>query len=191
MNSDFAILFSGLFTANVILSQFLGICSFLGVSKNLRNASGMSAAVAFVLVLASTISWCIYHLLLIPFHLEHLKTIVFILAIAALVQLVEMFLKKNIPGLYHNMGVFLPLITTNCAILGVALLNVQNNYDLWQSILNSIGTALGYTMALVLFSCIRERLEESDLPNAMKNLPIALITASCMSIAIMGFAGMH
>lgn len=191
MNSDFAIFFGAIFVSNVILAQFLGICSFLGVSRDLRNATGMSAAVTFVLILASLLSWLIYHFLLLPNNLDYLKTIVFILAIASLVQLVEMVLKKYMPTLYKNMGVFLPLITTNCAILGVALLNVQKEYSLWQSMLNALGTAVGYSFALIIFSCIRERLEESPLPDAMKNLPIALITASCMSIALMGLAGIH
>lgn len=191
MNSDFAIFFGAIFVSNVILAQFLGICSFLGVSRDLRNATGMSAAVTFVLILASLLSWLIYHFLLLPNNLNYLKTIVFILAIASLVQLVEMVLKKYMPTLYKNMGVFLPLITTNCAILGVALLNVQKEYSLWQSMLNALGTAVGYSFALIIFSCIRERLEESPLPDAMKNLPIALITASCMSIALMGLAGIH
>ena len=128
---------------------------------------------------------------LAPYDLTYLKTIVFILAIASLVQLVEMFIKKMLPALHKSMGVFLPLITTNCAILGVALINIQKNYTLWQSLLNAVSTAVGYTLALVLFSCIRERLEDSDAPECMKNLPLALITASCMSIAIMGFAGIH
>ena len=185
MDSNFAIIFSAVFISNIVLSQFLGICSFLGVSKSLRNALGMSAAVAFVMVLASLISW------LAPYDLTYLKTIVFILAIASLVQLVEMFIKKMLPALHKSMGVFLPLITTNCAILGVALINIQKNYTLWQSLLNAVSTAVGYTLALVLFSCIRERLEDSDAPECMKNLPLALITASCMSIAIMGFAGIH
>ena len=185
MDSNFAIIFSAVFISNIVLSQFLGICSFLGVSKSLRNALGMSAAVAFVMVLASLISW------LAPYGLTYLKTIVFILAIASLVQLVEMFIKKMLPALHKSMGVFLPLITTNCAILGIALINIQKNYTLWQSLLNAVSTAAGYTLALVLFSCIRERLEDSDAPECMKNLPIALITAGCMSIAIMGFAGIH
>lgn len=191
MDNNFTILFSAIFVSNIVLSQFLGICSFLGVSKSLRNALGMSAAVAFVMILATAISWAVYHVFLLPYQLAYLKTIVFILAIASLVQLVEMFIKKNIPLLHKSMGVFLPLITTNCAILGVALINIQKNYTFTQSILNAVSTALGYTMALILFSCIRERLEDSDVPECMKNLPIALITASCMSIAIMGFTGIH
>lgn len=190
-STTFTILFGAIFVSNIVLSQFLGICSFLGVSKNMNNALGMSAAVAFVLVMATAITWILYYLFLVPYELMYLKIIVFILAIAALVQLVEMFLKKSIPALYKSMGVFLPLITTNCAILGIALINVQKDYSFIQSMLNALSTSVGYTLALVLLSGIRERLEDADLPESMKNLPIALITASCMSIAIMGFTGMR
>ncbi len=191
MDGTFAILFSSIFISNIVLAQFLGICSFLGVSKNMRNAAGMSAAVTFVMLLSALITWLIYNYLLLPLALDYLKTIVFILAIASLVQLVEMFLKKHSPSLYKGMGVFLPLITTNCAILGVALLNIQKEYTLWQSMVNAAGTAIGYTLALVIFSCIRERLDPAALPQVMKDLPIALITASCMSLALMGLAGIH
>ena len=191
MDGTFAILFSSIFISNIVLAQFLGICSFLGVSKNMRNAAGMSAAVTFVMLLSALITWLIYNYLLLPLVLDYLKTIVFILAIASLVQLVEMFLKKHSPSLYKGMGVFLPLITTNCAILGVALLNIQKEYTLWQSMVNAAGTAIGYTLALVIFSCIRERLDPAVLPQVMKDLPIALITASCMSLALMGLAGIH
>lgn len=191
MDSTFAILFGSIFISNIVLAQFLGICSFLGVSKNMRGAAGMSAAVAFVMMLSAFITWLIYHKLLVPLELDYLKTIVFILSIASLVQLVEMFLKKNMPAIYHGMGVFLPLITTNCAILGIALLNIQKEYDLWQSLVNAAGTAIGYTLALVIFSCIRERLDPAALPAAMKDLPIALITAGCMSLALMGLSGIH
>ncbi len=188
--TSFAILFTSIFVANVILAQFLGICAFLGVSKNTKNALGMSSAVAFVMILSSVISWVVYHFFLVPYNLEYLKTIVFILSIASLVQLVEMFMKKYFLALHQSMGVFLPLITTNCAILGVALINIQKDFSFVQSIVNAVGTAIGFAIALILFSCIRERLEDSDVPKSMKNLPIALITASCMSIAIMGFTGM-
>ena len=191
MDSTFGIVFSALFVSNIVLSQFLGLCSFLGVSKNLGNALGMSAAVAFVMILASTISWFLYELFLVPYNLGYLKIIVFILAIAALVQLLEMFMKKEMPALHKAMGVFLPLITTNCTILGIALINVQKEYNFFNATVNAISTAAGYTLALVIFSCIRERLEESELPDCMKNLPIALITASCMAISLMGLAGMH
>ena len=191
MDSTFGIVFSALFVSNIVLSQFLGLCSFLGVSKNLGNALGMSAAVAFVMILASTISWFLYELFLLPYNLGYLKIIVFILAIAALVQLLEMFMKKEMPALHKAMGVFLPLITTNCAILGIALINVQKEYTLFNATVNAISTAAGYTLALVIFSCIRERLEEAELPDCMENLPIALITASCMAISLMGLAGTH
>ncbi|MGL5205926.1 MAG: electron transport complex protein RnfA [Acidaminococcaceae bacterium] len=191
MDSTFGIIFSALFISNIVLSQFLGLCSFLGVSKNLGNALGMSAAVAFVMIIASTISWLLYELFLLPYNLGYLKIIVFILAIAALVQLLEMFMKKQMPSLHKAMGVFLPLITTNCAILGIALINVQKEYSLFNATVNAVSTAAGYTLALVIFSCIRERLEEAELPASMENLPIALITASCMAISLMGLAGMH
>lgn len=191
MDSTFGIVFSAIFVSNILLSQFLGLCSFLGVSKNLHNALGMSGAVAFVMVMASTISWVLYEWFLLPLNLQYLKIIVFILAIAALVQLLEMFLKKEMPALHKAMGVFLPLITTNCAIMGIALINVQKEYTFFQATVNSVSTAVGYTLALVVFSCIRERLEEANLPASMENLPIALITASCMAISLMGLSGMH
>ena len=191
MDSTFGIIFSALFVSNIVLSQFLGLCSFLGVSKNLRNALGMSAAVAFVMIMASTISWLLYNWFLVPYNLGYLKIIVFILAIAALVQFLEMFMKKEMPAIHKAMGVFLPLITTNCAIMGISLINVQKEYSLFNATVNAISTAAGYTIALVVFSCIRERLEDSKLPASMENLPIALITASCMAISLMGLAGMH
>ena len=191
MDSTFGIIFSALFVSNIVLSQFLGLCSFLGVSKNLRNALGMSAAVAFVMIMASTISWFLYNWFLVPYNLGYLKIIVFILAIAALVQFLEMFMKKEMPSIHKAMGVFLPLITTNCAIMGISLINVQKEYSLFNATVNAISTAAGYTIALVVFSCIRERLEDSKLPASMENLPIALITASCMAISLMGRAGMH
>ena len=186
MHSTFGILFSSIFVTNIILSRFLGMCSFLGVSKNFKNSVGMSAAVSF-----SMLSYACYHLLLVPNHLEYLKTLVFILAIATLVQLVEMFMKKAMPSLHKAMGIYLPLITTNCAILGIALINVESNYNFLDSCVNSIGTSIGYTMAILLFSCIRERLDENALPKCLRNLPIALITASCMSISMMGMSGIH
>ncbi len=191
MGNSFAILFSAIFVTNIILSQFLGMCSFLGVSKNFNNSAGMSAAVGFVMLLASILAYSLYHLLLVPFHLEYLQTLVFILAIATLVQLVEMFMKKFMPALHKAMGIYLPLITTNCAILGVALNNVTKGYNFPEAIANCIGTSLGYTMAILLFSCIRERLDEQHLPKCLRVLPIALITASCMSIAMMGMSGIH
>lgn len=187
--SELAFVFSAVFVSNIILTQFLGICSFLGVSKNIKNALGMSYAVTFVLVLASVITWAAYYYILMPLDVAFLKTIVFILTIASLVQLVEMFLKKYSPELYRNMGVYLPLITTNCAILGVALINIQKNYTFTNALINAIANAVGFMLAMLLMSAIRERLEDADMPDCMKNLPIALITASCMSIALMGLAG--
>lgn len=191
MGSTFGIIFGAIFVSNIILSQFLGMCSFLGVSKNFNNSVGMSAAVSFVMLLATILSYGIYYPLLVPYHLEYLNTLVFILAIATLVQLVEMFMKKAMPALHKAMGIYLPLITTNCAILGIALINVTKNYDFIDSVANSIGTSLGYTMAILLFSCIRERLDEDALPKCLRSLPIALITASCMSISMMGMSGIH
>ena len=191
MGSTVGIIFGAIFVSNIILSQFLGMCSFLGVSKNFNNSVGMSAAVSFVMLLATILSYGIYYLLLVPYHLEYLNTLVFILAIATLVQLVEMFMKKAMPALHKAMGIYLPLITTNCAILGIALINVTKNYDFIDSVANSIGTSLGYTMAILLFSCIRERLDEDALPKCLRSLPIALITASCMSISMMGMSGIH
>ena len=191
MDSTFGIIFSALFVSNIVLSQFLGLCSFLGVSKNLRNALGMSAAVAFVMIMASTISWFLYNWFLVPYNLGYLKIIVFILAIAALVQFLEMFMKKEMPSIHKAMGVFLPLITTNCAIMGIALINVQKEYSFFNATINAVSTAAGYTLALIVFSCIRERLEDAMLPRSMENLPIALITASCMAISLLGLSGMY
>ena len=153
-DSIFGILFSSIFVSNIILSRFLGMCSFLGVSKNFNNSLGMGAAVTFVMLLATMLSYALYHLILVPFDLTYLKTLVFILSIATLVQLVEMFMKKTMPALHKAMGIYLPLITTNCAILGIALINVESNYNFLQSVANSIGTSLGYTMAILLFSCL-------------------------------------
>ena len=167
------------------------MCSFLGVSKNFKNSVGMSAAVSFVMLLSTMLSYASYHLLLEPYHLEYLKTLVFLLAIATLVQLVEMFMKNAMPSLHGAMGIYLSLITTNSAILGIALINVESNYSFLDSCVNSIGTSIGYTMAILLFSCIRERLDEKALPKCLQNLPIALITASCMSISMMGMSGIH
>ena len=166
-DSIFGILFSSIFVSNIILSRFLGMCSFLGVSKNFNNSLGMGAAVTFVMLLATMLSYALYHLILVPFDLTYLKTLVFILSIATLVQLVEMFMKKTMPALHKAMGIYLPLITTNCAILGIALINVESNYNFLQSVANSIGTSLGYTMAILLFSCIREKLNEDMIPSCL------------------------
>ena len=185
-----AISLGAILTNNFIFAQFLGICPFLGVSKKIDTAVGMGAAVTFVMGLASAFCYLI-NMVLVSLHLEFMQTVAYILVIAGLVQFVEMFLKKNIPTLYTALGVYLPLITTNCAILGIALINVESNYNFLQSVANSIGTSLGYTMAILLFSCIREKLNEDMIPSCLRNLPIALITAACMSIAMMGMSGIH
>ena len=175
---------------NVVLSQFLGICPFLGVSKNVKTAGGMGGAVIFVITIASFVTGLIYKFILVPTGFEYLQTIVFILVIAALVQFVEMFLKKNMVSLYEALGVYLPLITTNCAVLGVALTNVQKGYNFIQSVVNGIGISVGFLIAIVLLAGIREKIEHNDVPHAFQGSPIVLITASLMSIALFGFSGM-
>ena len=186
-----AITLGAILANNFIFSQFLGICPFLGVSKKVDTAVGMGIAVTFVMGLASAVCYAVNEFVLVRFGLEYMQTVTFILVIASLVQFVEMFLQKAVPTLYQALGVDLPLITTNCAILGIALINVTKNYDFIDSVANSIGTSLGYTMAILLFSCIRERLDEDALPKCLRSLPIALITASCMSISMMGMSGIH
>ena len=175
---------------NVILSQFLGICPFLGVSKKIKTAAGMSGAVLFVMAISAIVTNLIYEFLLVPSKMTYLNTIVFILVIAALVQFVEMVLKKIMPALYQSLGVYLPLITTNCAVLGVAVLNMDNKYDFIQSIVNGVGAAIGFTLAIVLFAGVRERIASNNIPKAFQGFPIALITAGLMSIAFLGFSGM-
>lgn len=175
---------------NVVLSQFLGICPFLGVSKKISTAAGMGMAVVFVMTLASGITSCIYQFLLKPNNLDYLNTIVFILVIAALVQFVEMVLKKTMKSLYNALGVYLPLITTNCAVLGIAIINVQKEYNILTSIVNGFGTAAGFTVAIVILAGIRERMEDNDIPESFKGTPIVLITAGLMAIAFCGFAGL-
>ena len=175
---------------NVVLSQFLGICPFLGVSKKIETAAGMGGAVVFVITIASFITGAIYQFILHPAGFEYLQTIVFILVIAALVQFVEMFLKKVMPPLYNALGVYLPLITTNCAVLGVALTNVQNEYSILEGVINGIGTSVGFAIAIVIMAGIREKIEHNDVPHAFQGSPIVLITASLMSIALFGFSGM-
>ena len=175
---------------NIILSQFQGLCPFLGVSKKVDTSIGMGAAVIFVITLASIATNLVYALVLVPLHLEYLQTIAFILVIAALVQFVEMFLKKSMPSLYSALGVFLPLITTNCAVLGVALTNVQNGYGFVQSVVNGVATAIGYTIAIVLLAGIRERIEGHDIPYSFQGSPIVLVTAGLMAIAFVGFSGL-
>ena len=175
---------------NVILSQFMGICPFLGVSKKVSTAAGMGGAVIFVMTIASAVTSVIYHFVLVPLKLSYLNTIVFILVIAALVQFVEMFLKKTIPSLYEALGVYLPLITTNCAVLGIALSNVQNEYTILESIVNGFGSAVGFAISITILAGIREKLEYSDIPEAFKGTPIVLITSGLMAIAFFGFAGL-
>ncbi|MDY2595022.1 MAG: electron transport complex subunit RsxA [Oliverpabstia sp.] len=175
---------------NVVLSQFLGLCPFLGVSKKMDTAAGMGGAVVFVLTLSSFCTSLIYKFILVPTNMEYLQTIVFILVIAALVQLVEMFLKKTIPALYRSLGVYLPLITTNCAVLGVALLNVQNDYNVLEGTINGFATAVGFTIAIVLMAGLREKIEYNDIPKPFQGMPIVLLTAGLMSIAFFGFSGL-
>ena len=175
---------------NIILSQFQGLCPFLGVSKKVDTSIGMGAAVIFVITLASIATNLVYSLVLVPLHLEYLQTIAFILVIAALVQFVEMFLKKSMPSLYSALGVFLPLITTNCAVLGSALTNVQKGYNFIFSVANGLGTAGGLTIAIVLLASIRESIEDNDIPYNFQGSPIVLITSGLMAIAFMGFSGL-
>ena len=184
-----AILMTAILTENFLLSKFLGICPFLGVSKKLNTASGMSMAVIFVMLLATAVTYPINNFILVPNGLAYLQTIVFILVIAALVQLVEITLKKYIPSLYSALGIYLPLITTNCAVLGVVILNVDNGYNVAYSLVNTLGAGLGFLVAMVMFAGVRERLESCDVPKFMQGLPITLVAASLTSISFLGFAG--
>ena len=177
------------FVNNVVLSQFLGICPFLGVSKNTKTAAGMGGAVIFVITISSFVTGLIYKFILIPTGFEYLQTIVFILVIAALVQFVEMFLKKVMPPLYNALGVFLPLITTNCAVLGVAVINVQKSYNVLQGTVNGFATAVGFTISIVLMAGLREKMEYNDVPKYFQGFPIVLLTAGLMAIAFFGFSG--
>ena len=174
---------------NVVLSQFLGICPFLGVSKKVETATGMGGAVVFVITLSSFFTGLIYKFILVPLGFEYLQTIVFILFIAALVQFVEMFLKKSMPALYQSLGVYLPLITTNCAVLGVAVINVQKEYNVLQGTINGFATALGFTISIVLMAGLREKMEYNDVPKYFQGFPIVLLTAGLMAIAFFGFSG--
>ena len=187
--SIISLLIAALFTENFVMVKFLGCCPFLGVSKKLDTAMGMGMAVTFVMAIASAMTWCINAFVLAPFNMEYLQTIVFILVIAGLVQFVEMFVKKSMPSLYNALGIYLPLITTNCAVLGVTLLNVGNNYDFIHSVLYGTFAALGFTLAIVLFAGIREDIREKEVPKCFNGFPIALITAGLMAIAFMGFSG--
>lgn len=184
-----AILLTGILTDNYILSKFLGICPFLGVSKKVNTAAGMSAAVIFVMVLATAVTYPI-NTLLMNNDMEYLQTIVFILVIAALVQLVEIILKKYMVSLYNALGIYLPLITTNCAVLGVVLLNVEEGYSFGESIVSSLGAGLGFMVAMLMFAGVRERLEGADIPKSLQGLPITLVSASLVSMSFLGFTGL-
>lgn len=184
------LLISSSLVSNVVLSQFLGLCPFLGVSRKTNTAAGMGVAVIFVITLASAVAGGIYQYVLTPLGIEYLQTIVFILVIAALVQFVEMFLKKFIPSLYQALGVYLPLITTNCAVLGVALTNVQKEYGILTGIVNGFGTAVGFTVAIIILAGIREKIANNDIPRPFRGMPIVLLTAGLMAIAFCGFSGL-
>ena len=188
--SLFAILIGGLLVNNFVLSQFLGICPFLGVSKKLNSAVGMSLAVIFVMVMATAAKWPIYTYCLEPNGLSYLQTIVFILIIAALVQLVEIALRRFVPPLYNSLGIYLPLITTNCAVLGVTILSIDSGYDFVQSLVNAVGAGLGFLLAMVMFAGVRERLESADIPHGLKGLPSTLVAASLVSLSFLGFQGL-
>lgn len=181
---------NAILVGNLVLAQFLGICPFLGVSKRISTAMGMSMAVAFVMALASTVTWLIHVLLLRPFHIEYLQVIAFILVIASLVQLVEMVIQKVSPALYESLGIYLPLITTNCAILGVAVINVDKGYGFLKMLVYSVGAAAGFGLALLLFAGIRERLETANIPPAFRGAASALVVAGILSLAFMGFTGL-
>ncbi len=184
------LLISSSLISNVVLSQFLGLCPFLGVSKKIKTAAGMGTAVIFVITLASAVAGVIYKFVLQALHIEYLQTIVFILVIAALVQFVEMFLRKAMPSLYEALGVYLPLITTNCAVLGVAITNVQKEYGILTGIVNGFATALGFTIAIVILAGLREKMEYNDVPKAFRGMPMVLLTAGLMAIAFCGFSGL-
>ena len=186
----FVIIISSIFVNNIVLSQFLGICPFLGVSGKVSTSLGMGAAVTFVLAIASIAAYLIQYHILVPLHIEYMQTIVFILVIAALVQMVEIILKKVSPALYQALGIFLPLITTNCAVLGVAILLVQKEYNLGEAVVYAVAVAVGFTLALVLFAGLRERLELENVPKALRGVPIALITTGILAMAFMGFSGL-
>ena len=186
----FVIIISSIFVNNIVLSQFLGICPFLGVSGKVSTSLGMGAAVTFVLAIASIAAYLIQYHILVPLHIEYMQTIVFILVIAALVQMVEIMLKKVSPALYQALGIFLPLITTNCAVLGVAILLVQKEDNLGEAVVYAVAVAVGFTLALVLFAGLRERLELENVPKALRGVPIALITAGILAMAFMGFSGL-
>ena len=190
MPTFLVILLNAMLCDNFVLSKFMGICPFLGVSKKLDSAVGMGAAVTFVMVCATVCTYPIYYGVLVPMGLEYMKTIAFILIIALFVQLIEMILKKNIPSLYSALGVYLPLITTNCAVLGVTILNIDNSFSFFDSVINSLGGGLGFAMTLVIFSGVRSRIEAADVPQTFKGVPSTLIAAAIVSLSCMGFSGM-
>ena len=190
VQSLLGILLSAILTENFILVKFYGICPFMGVSKKSDTALGMGMAVTFVMGIASAATWAVNAFLLIPLKLEYMQTVAFILVIAAIVQVVEMFLKKSMPSLYQALGIYLPLITTNCAVLGAALVNVQKGYDFLQSVVFGVCGGLGFTLAIVLFASVRERSEKADCPECFKGFPIALISAGLLALAFMGFSGL-
>jgi len=190
VKSMFVILLSAMLTDNFVLSKFMGICPFLGVSKKLDSATGMGLAVTFVMICATLVTYPIHHGILVPNDLEYFDTVVFILVIALFVQLVETMLKKCVPSLYKSLGVYLPLITTNCAVLGVTVLNIDNSYNFGESIINALGGGLGFMLALVIFSGVRKKLEYADIPETFKGVPSTLIAASIVSVSFMGFSGL-
>lgn len=186
----FSLIITSIFIQNVIFAKFLGCCPFMGVSKKVDSSIGMGMAVTFVMALASGVTWIIFNYLLVPLKLEYLQTIAFILIIASLVQFVEMAIQKTSPNLYKALGVFLPLITTNCAVLGIAILNIQNEYNFIESVINGAAVALGFTLALMLLAGVREKIEYSSVPKPFKGVPIAFISAGLLAMAFMGFSGM-
>ena len=190
VTSLLGILLSALLTENFILVKFYGICPFMGVSKKIDTALGMGMAVTFVMAIASAACYAVDTLILQPLNLGYMQTVAFILVIASIVQVVEMFLKKTVPALYKALGIFLPLITTNCAVLGVALVNVQKGYDFLRSVVNGAAGGLGFTLAIVLFASVRERVNKADCPESFKGFPIALISAGLLALAFMGFSGL-
>ena len=190
MQTIIGIIVAAILSENFILVKFYGICPFMGVSKKIDTALGMGMAVTFVMALASAATWAVYHLILVPLGYEYMQTVAFILVIASIVQVVEMFLKKSVPALYKALGIFLPLITTNCAVLGVALLNVQKGYDFLQSVLNGACGGIGFTVSIVLFASIRERVDKAESPVSFKGTPLTLVAASLLALAFMGFSGL-
>lgn len=184
------ILLNSILVQNIVLGKFLGVCPFVGVSKRLDTALGMGIAVTFVIALSSVITYFVQHAILVPLQMEYMQTIAFILVIAALVQLVEMFIQKSSPALYQSLGIYLPLITTNCAVLGAAILNITNGYNLLQTLVNGIATGLSFTLAICLFAGVRERMALAPIPKCMEGFPIALVSAGLMALAFLGFSGM-